>query len=259
MTAQNAQTRPDASDMAEFHEMGHATLPGALPATLIDGLRGTFLSYVAQKHEGLSGFEKSLGASATKATFSLSEAPKAIRDLVCAPALAEIAARALGADRVRVLHFNGFFKPGGGMATPWHQDMGYIPLDCEDVVTTWVPLVAVSEEMGPLVFASGSHRAGAQPMTDLGTRYPLRRAPEMMPGDVSLHHGWTAHCSLPNRSKQIRAAVAISYFPDGARLHLPDGGPPMMDSLRAECMPGLAPGDLVTTPATPVVYPPCAA
>lgn len=259
MTTQHAPTRPGTPDMTEFRENGHAALPRALPAALIDGLRGTFLSYVAQKHEGLSGFEKSLGASATKATFSLSEAPQPIRDLVCAPALAEIAARALGADRVRVLHFNGFFKPGGGMATPWHQDMGYIPLDCEDVVTTWVPLVGVTEEMGPLVFASGSHHAGAQPLTDLGTRYPLRRAPEMAPGDVSIHHGWTAHCSLPNRSKQIRAAVAISYFPDGARLRLPDGGPPMMASLRAECMPGLVPGDLVTTSATPLVFPPRAA
>lgn len=38
-------------------------------------------------------------------------------------------------------------------------------------------------------------------------------------GDVSAHHGWTLHMAAPQAAgSQDRAALAVSYFADGAKL-----------------------------------------
>ena len=237
-----------------FAERGHAIVRGVLPAAAVGAAADSFRSYVAERHLGLNGFERSLGASATRAVFSLADAPEPVRAFVCSPILGRIAARALEVPAVRVLHFNGFYKPGGGMATPWHQDMGYIPLACTAVVTLWLPLVPVTADMGPLMFASGSHQDGEIDLAGVEARYPVAVNPPMLPGDVSLHGGWTAHRSASNRSDRTREAVAISYFPDGARIRSAADGPPMMASLLAEALPGLAPRALARGAAVPLVY-----
>jgi hypothetical protein len=254
-------TRPNATatpaydaQLASLDRRGHALLRGALPRSEVDGVRDVFRDCVAEIHRGLNPWERSLGASATRASFSLISSPEPIRKFVCSPVLGEVAAHALGVDIVRVLHFNGFFKPAGGMATPWHQDMIYIPLDCDAVVTFWVPLVPVSPDMGSLVFATGSHLEGPIELAGIEDRYGLSTNEAMEPGDISVHHGWTAHRSEPNRSDRAREAIAISYFPDGARVRSGDGGPPMMASLLAQCLFGLKPPDLARGPAVPVVY-----
>lgn len=244
----------DAVEIGTFFDHGHCVLPGAAPRDAVLAAAAPLRSYVGQCHARLNGFERSLGASATRTVFSLAAAPAAVRSLVCWPVLGRIAARALGVRAVRVLHFNGFYKPAGGMATPWHQDMGYIPLACDAVVTLWLPLTPVREDSAPLIFASGSHREGPIDLAGVETRYPLFINPPMLPGDVSLHSGWTAHRSAPNRSDHPREALAISYFPDGARVRSAEGGPPMMASLLAEALGGLEPGAPARGDAIPLVY-----
>ena len=244
----------DLSPLEAFAERGHCLLPGLLPPALVSAAADHFRAYVAELHAGLDSLERSLGASASRAVFSLAAAPEPVRAFVCSPLLGRAAAGLLGTSAVRVLHFNGFYKPAGGMATPWHQDMAYIPLDCDAVVTLWVPFVAVAAEMGPLFFASGSHRDGAVDPAGVERRYSVSVNPPMRPGDVSAHAGWTAHRSAPNRSDRMREAVAISYFPDGARVRSSTGGPPMMASLSAEALAGLAPGDAARGPGVPLVY-----
>ncbi|MET0245185.1 MAG: phytanoyl-CoA dioxygenase family protein [Sphingomonas sp.] len=245
--------RPD-PQLSDFAAQGHCLVRAALPAETVEAAAGPFRAYVRDRHAGLNGFERSLGASATRTVFDLVTAPSSIRDLVCAPVLGRIAADALGVAAVRVLHFNGFYKPGGGMATPWHQDMGYIPLTCDAVVTLWLPLVPVTAEMGPLIFASGSHHDGALDLAGIDQRYPVSVNAPMQPGDLSLHSGWTAHRSEPNRSGRTREAVAISYFPDGARVRSAHGGPPMMASLLAEALAGIEPGSPARGDTVPLVY-----
>lgn len=244
----------DTVDIDTFFDHGHCVLPGAAPREMVLAAAVPLRAYVAQCHAHLNGFERSLGASATRTVFSLAAAPAAVSSLVCSPVLGRIAAQALDVQAVRVLHFNGFYKPAGGMATPWHQDMGYIPLACDAVVTLWLPLTPVNDDSGPLIFASGSHRAGAIDLAGVETRYPLFINPPMLPGDISMHSGWTAHRSGRNRSDHAREALAISYFPDGARVRSAEGGPPMMASLLAEALGGLAPGAPARGDAVPLVY-----
>ena len=60
-----------------------------------------------------------------------------------APRFAEVAARLLGVEGVRLYHDQGLFKEPGGGPTPWHQDGYYWPLDTERTITLWMPLVDV--------------------------------------------------------------------------------------------------------------------
>lgn len=249
------KTMPDdLSGLDAFSDEGHCVLPGVLPAATVATAADELRAYVREKHQDLNGFERSLGASAMRTVFSLTAAPEPVRAFVCSPTLGRIAASALGVPAVRVLHFNGFYKPGPGMATPWHQDLDYIPLAGSGVITLWIPLVRVTPEMGPLVFAAGSHRDGAIDLASVEARYPLFVNPPMRPGDVSLHHGWTAHRSVANRSNRTREAVAISYFSDGARVRSASDGPPMMASLLSDALAGLAPDDVAQGANVPLVY-----
>src|SRR6185295_6998121 len=87
-----------------------------------------------------------------------------VRRFVCAPRFARVAALLLGVCGVRLYHDQALFKEPGGRPTPWHRDQYYWPLDTDDTVTMWMPLVDVSLEMGPMTFASGSQAAADVPM-----------------------------------------------------------------------------------------------
>lgn len=193
-------------------------------------------------------------APASKPAYSLADAPAEVAAFVRSARLGEIAARCLGVEALRVLHFAGFIKPGGGPPTPLHQDLSYIPLDTDKVISIWIPLTELTPEMAPLVFAEGSHLHGCldDPLGGAG-RFPLVQSGAMAAGDVSLHLGWTLHGALKNSSARTREAFAICYFADGARIERREGGPFIQNILNS-CFPGLAPGQLAEGPLNPVVY-----
>ncbi|HEX9501960.1 MAG TPA: phytanoyl-CoA dioxygenase family protein, partial [Thermoanaerobaculia bacterium] len=49
----------------------------------------------------------------------------ATREIVFSRRFAEVAARLLGVNSVRLYHDQALFKPAGGDRTPWHQDRYY--------------------------------------------------------------------------------------------------------------------------------------
>ena len=59
---------------------------------------------------------------------------------------------------LRLYHDQALYKEPGGGITPWHADHYYWPLSSDRMCTVWVPLQQTPLEMGPLEFASGSHR-----------------------------------------------------------------------------------------------------
>jgi hypothetical protein len=58
------------------------------------------------------------------------------------------------------------------------------------------------------------------------SRFHTDTWPNLRPGDVTFHNGWTLHASYPNvktaGSGEVREATTISYVPDGVRT-LPHG------------------------------------
>jgi ectoine hydroxylase-related dioxygenase (phytanoyl-CoA dioxygenase family) len=256
MSRQETVLTSPVTDTAIEHirRCGWVKLRGVVPPAGIENSRAEIRDYVMDRRQTLNAQEKSVGASATKNMFRLGDAPQVVSDFVTMPLLGEIAARLLGVEAVRVLHFCGFFKAGGGLPTPWHQDLTYIPLDTEKVLSIWIPLTRITTDMGVLVFAEGSHLHGQ--LDDehrVPARYPLVQTGSLEVGDVSVHMGWTLHSSLKNTSTQMREAITILFYPDGARIET-RGDVPFMQCIMNDCFPGLVHGDLAAGASNPLVY-----
>ncbi|MBS35186.1 MAG: phytanoyl-CoA dioxygenase [Thiotrichales bacterium] len=114
----------------------------------------------------------------------------------------------------------------------WHQDLRYVTLDPPDGVTAWLALTPSNAETGCMRMIPGSHLSEMQHHEDeFGEDNILTRGQTihsvdeklavdliLEPGQLSLHHGRTIHCSAPNRSDQRRLGLAIQqYIPPHVR------------------------------------------
>lgn len=242
----------DPAAVAAFRDQGCGILRGVVDPADLERRRPALRGYILSRLEALDRESASIGASASNPTFTLADAPAEVAEFVASERLGAIAARLLDAEAVRILHFCGFFKPAGGRPTPWHQDLSFIPLETDRVLTIWVPLIEVTPDMGGLLFAAGSHRAGP---LDPAAASGFRRVENgtMRPGDLSVHMGWTLHASTRNATDRVREAVAVCFYEDGARVRgaAHDG---FAGALRQLYFPNLRPGDVAAGPLNPVVY-----
>ena len=238
-----------AQDIEDLRAHGHVLLRGVLSRDEMAVCRAFLRQYILAKEEILVG----LSSEAIAAEFNLGDAPPAVADFITSPRLGEIAARLLGVEAVRVLHFCGLFKPAGGAETPWHQDLTFIPLDTEKLISAWIPLTDFTSEMGDLTFAEGSHQQGIRLSPGDWQRFSLAQNGPMAAGDFSFHLGWTLHNAGGNASDRVREAIGIGYYADGARIQVKQQAP-FMQNLRDLYFPGLAVGELATGPMNPVVF-----
>ena len=146
---------------ASYQKMGHIFLPGVASREEIAAYRGLslillsveLLIFCRWSSEALTGKRfcrwKTSGAKKrSSGNFTLSRR------------FGKIAADLMGVDGVRLYHDQALFKEPGGGPTPWHQDQGYWPLDTQQTITMWMPLVDVSAQSGTMTFASGSQATG---------------------------------------------------------------------------------------------------
>ncbi|MDB5278754.1 MAG: phytanoyl-CoA dioxygenase [Ferruginibacter sp.] len=156
---------------------------------------------------------------------NLWEQDEDVRRFTLAKRFAKIAADLLGVEHVRLYHDQALYKEPGGGFTPWHQDQYYWPLNTNNTVTMWMPLLNITEDMGMLTFASGSHREGfvgnlaisdeseAQLEQLIKDRdYPITRATTMNAGDATWHYGWTLHSAPGNLSDVTREVMTVIYY-----------------------------------------------
>lgn len=110
----------------------------------------------------------------------------------------------------------------------WHQDDDYFHLAPAEHVTAWVALSDATAAAGCMRMVPGAHTEGLIPhIEDPQPNHLIRRgkgifdrfaddAGELVPvpaGSMSLHHTHTPHCSGPNRGRDRRIGVGISYIP----------------------------------------------
>lgn len=241
------------AQIEEIQRQGCGVLRGVLSREELARHRPLLRDYVMGRRKAMNLIEQAVGASPSETIFSLNTAPQSVVNLVTSPRLGEIAARVLNVEAVRLLHFSGFFKPGGGPGTPWHQDLTYMPLDTDKVVSIWIPLTDITPDMGGLLFAEGSHLSGELvPHIDV-KNFSILQNGAMQAGDASLHMGWTIHSSLPNSSKDMREVITIGYYADGTRIH-ERGSAPIIRSFLDTYFSGLSSGDLAEGPLNPVVF-----
>jgi ectoine hydroxylase-related dioxygenase (phytanoyl-CoA dioxygenase family) len=190
---------------------------------------------------------------------------EAVAKFVLARRFAKVAADLLGVDGVRIYHDQALFKEAGGGKTPFHQDQYYWPFDAADTITMWMPLVEVTEEVGSMTFASGSHRLGYLGQFEISDRseeefsrlisernIPLNTHGAMAAGDATFHAGWTLHGAPPNPTGTMREVMTVIYFADGLRAIEPDH-PARAFDLKI-WLPGVQPGELAASEINPIVY-----
>ena len=115
----------------------------------------------------------------------------------------------------------------GYFAVPWHQDSAVIVEEADDsaILTTWIPLVDVTEEMGCLQVLPAGHRQGHLPHLN-AAGYGTSIKPSAMPpgkpaklevrvGDVVFMHRHCPHHSGPNRSQRCRWSFDMRYHRTG--------------------------------------------
>lgn len=195
---------------------------------------------------------------------NLWEKDERVKRFVFERRFADIAAELLGVEKVRLYHDQALFKEPGGGHTPWHQDKFYWPLDTDNMITMWMPLVDADEEMGLIRFASGSHLGGAVESVEISDEseefyagyldrmnFPIQGPSHMNAGDATFHLGWTIHSASANRSKKMREVMTIIYFEDGARITEPESKHQQAD-LDA-WFPGQRSGEIAASRLNPVL------
>jgi len=249
-----------------FRTDGHVLLRGVASAAEIALYRGVILA--ARDEFGTERTplaERDTYGKAFLKGMNLWEKHEGVRRFALAHRFGKIAADLLGVDGVRVYHDQALLKEPGGGLTPWHQDQHYWPLDTDNTITMWMPLVDVTPEMGSMHFASGSHRRGYlgdRPIGDesekefeafiRSQKFRIAAGLAMQAGDATFHYGWTLHGAPGNSTDQVRAVMTVIWFEDGAKVTGPDNFNRKRDLER--WLPGLKPGDLAASRLNPVVY-----
>ncbi|MCG8508062.1 MAG: phytanoyl-CoA dioxygenase family protein, partial [Rhodospirillales bacterium] len=157
----------------------------------------------------------------------------AAREFALSAKLARIATELMGTRGVRMYHDQALYKEPSGGFTPWHADQQYWPLETEKTVTAWIPLTAVSQDMGPLAFAAGSHEMTIGRDLEISDQSEQQIATLIEQGDylitdepfelgeVSFHSGWTYHRAGPNTTDQPRKVMTVIYMDKDMRLAPP--------------------------------------
>jgi ectoine hydroxylase-related dioxygenase (phytanoyl-CoA dioxygenase family) len=262
----SSEYRVAAEQAALFRREGHARLRGVASPEEVAAYRPLILE--ARERFGPEATpleERDTYGKAFLKGMNLWEKDEGVRRFVLSRRFAKVAADLLGVEGVRIYHDQALLKEPGGGITPWHQDQHYWPLDTDQTVTMWMPLVDLTAEMGTMRFASGSHSdgyLGDMPISDDSeTRfedyirehgYPIAPGVAMQAGDATFHYGWTLHGAPGNATARTREVMTIIWFADGARVIEPDNFNRTRDLAR--WMPGLQPGDLAASPLNPLVY-----
>ena len=150
----------------------------------------------------------------------------------------------------------------------WHQDVAYFPVKPNNQVAVWFPLADVTSEMGPMVYAHGSHKMGIRGSTNLHTREPFEGEDrELIPlnpeddgliveeypltqEDILIHDGYTWHYSKPNRSlDKQRMGVSVRFLTEEVVF---DPRPGQGAAFTKQI--DVSPGEKIISPCFPIVW-----
>ncbi len=189
-----------------------------------------------------------------------------IKKFIFAERFAKIAAQLSQSSAIRFYHDQALYKESSGGYTPWHQDQYYWPLNTNQSITMWMPLVAASEDMGTMSFAAGSHKKGYIKEMEISDQseqfynkyvydsgFEIFYSGDLQAGDATFHNGWTLHKAGPNLTNNLREVMTMIYFPDGTTLMKPDHQNRQNDF--DNFFPGMKAGEMAANELTPVLYP----
>lgn len=256
---------PDA--IRRFDEQGFVRLSNALSPATIRHYEPEITAKVIELNTlHLPMEERSTYQKAFLQVTNLWQHSEVVRELVFSRRLARIAAELLRVDGSRLYHDQALYKETGGGITPWHADEYYWPFSSDRCCTAWIPLQDTPLEMGPLGFATGSHRFEFGRDLQISDESEVRLQAAIAEqgfevsiepyalGDVSFHLGWTFHRANPNHTDVPRRAMTVIYVDADMTVAQPKNENQAGDL--ASWMPGTLPGKVPETPLNPTLYRP---
>ena len=226
----------DNETIAEFSHKGHTLIENVLSLEEVAAYRAVIVDAAdCFNTEKLRLHERDTYGKAFLQIMNLWQNDVDIKKFVLAKRMAKIAADLMGVDNVRIYHDQALFKEPGGGPTPWHQDQFYWPIDTNNTITMWMPLVDIDMNMGMLNFASGSYIEGSVFNVEISDKseaafesyireneFQVTGAVTMKAGDATWHRGYTMHHANGNNSDKMREVMTVIYIADGARVAEPE-------------------------------------
>ena len=246
-----------------FWQDGFIVLKGVLSSEEIEAY-GKVIRDTAMDHFEANDMKLSFGGAFLQ-KLNLRYDSKGIKKFCLSRRFGKIAARLLEVNGVRIFHDQALFKTPGGTDSHWHQDQYFWPLDTDRSLGLWMPLVDCSEEMGSIKFVAGSHRYGNLGQHRLSEesgeffeefiaeeRLEIFQTESLKAGDCTFHLGWTIHGAPANRSKKLREAMIVTFYPDGTRVDKLSNPSRVNDA--KNFLGGRKPGQLADSELNTVVY-----
>lgn len=219
-------------EIAHFHGRGYLAIADFTWPADLAGIRQTLLALYARFDRLPRRHAVDLGDVAfhpgppqiAEINWTLELAPALRRTRTFARCLS-VAEQLLGCPVRPTGYDHAILKPPhNGRSTPWHQDQAYAgegrPLVS---VHLWIPLQAVTADMGCMQFIPGSHLGPLLPhhrpdgrahsMEAAGVDPALAVACPLPLGGATVHLARTLHHTGPNSSDEPRLAWSIEFAP----------------------------------------------
>lgn len=225
------------TDMVQqFQKNGHVLCKGLASKEEVDFYRKAILDGVEKLNTERRRMEdRDTYGKAFLQIFNLWRQDEVLKKFVLAKRFGHVAAQLMGVERVRLYHDQALFKEPGGGHTPWHQDQYYWPLDTNNTVTMWMPLIDITSDMGIMKFASGTHKLGSITSKEISdssedffndfvssNKFDVSGANALNAGDATFHAGWTLHSAPGNHSPKMREVMTVIYFADKTKVLKPE-------------------------------------
>jgi ectoine hydroxylase-related dioxygenase (phytanoyl-CoA dioxygenase family) len=206
---------------------------------------------VKEANQGVLGFSGNIPPKGSKTlqVINVWKCDSAFRDFVTSPVLGALVADLAGwPGGARVAQDQVWAKPPGAPPLVFHRDSPYFDFEPADVVTVWLALDRMDQELGPLEYVKGSHlwgdaRTGSASVFFDEDRTALMHSAAaaegigaheleiaslegLEAGSVGIHNGRTWHGSGPNASKtRPRRGLGVHFVPADVRFKSGELGP----------------------------------
>lgn len=164
----------EADGFVVFHDAVCPSLVSTLQSRLEDVLRGEFNRNAApdkmpkhmmnrkkNKQAAPLGYDGKSQNSRVLQIINIHKCDEAYRQLAISPEIGRMVAELAGWEHgARLAQDQVWAKPPGAPPLVFHRDSPYFMFTPTDVVTVWVALDDMDEEVGPLQYVKGSHKWG---------------------------------------------------------------------------------------------------
>lgn len=153
-----------------FQKDGFVVFPNALPLSDVNDLNDQLEQVLGGHYDREQAPDKIPKLASTKESLLTTQSGKVLqvinvhksnslfRRLACHPTLGQIVAELAGWKHgTRLAQDQIWAKPPGAKPLAFHRDSPYFMFEPNDVVTVWVALDDMTEDVGPLEYVRGSH------------------------------------------------------------------------------------------------------